>query len=412
MTTAAAHPAVHAAAPSLWQNRGFLIFLGGRFVSRAGDALFSLASVWLVLDLTGNNALAGGTAAALEFVPYLLVGLLGGVLADRWDRRRTMAAADLVRGVLLLVIPVLAAAGALAVWHIFMLIFALSCLGRLFSPARQALVPEIVEHGQIVRANALVEGSGQAAWVLGAAVGGVLVSVVGAANVFYIDAATFFCSAVTLLLIHPRFRQAVSPRHGIWKEAVHGVRYVRDTPVLAAGVLVSLVGVAAFAPVTVLLPVLVRRELDGGSRAFGVLMALFFVGSVAGSALVGKIGRRLHRGRTIIAGMGVLGVAIAGVGLSPSPAVAGSMLLLLGGVAAAYNVAQVSLRQQETPPELRGRVFAVAEMISQAARPLALLVAGGVASLIDVRTTLVLLAALAGVAAVMGAMHPALRQTR
>jgi MFS family permease len=141
-------------------------------------------------------------------------------------------------------------------------------------------------------------------------------------------------------------------------------------------------------------------------------MALFFVGSVAGSALVGKIGRRLHRGRTIIAGMGVLGVAIAGVGLSPSPAVAGSMLLLLGGVAAAYNVAQVSLRQQETPPELRGRVFAVAEMISQAARPLALLVAGGVASLIDVRTTLVLLAALAGVAAVMGAMHPALRQTR
>jgi MFS family permease len=308
MTTVATYSA-GVPAPSLLHNRGFLVFLVGRFVSRAGDALFSLASVWLVLDLTGNNALAGGAAAALEFLPYLIFGLLGGVLADRWDRRKTMASADLVRGLLMMVIPALATAGMLEVWHLFALIFGLSCMGRLFAPARQALVPEIVEKDQLVRANALVEGSSQAAWALGAAAGGVFVKWAGTANIFYLDAATFYFSAASLLLVRPLVRQPIAGRKGIWREAIHGVNYVRRTPVLAAGVAVSLVGVAAFAPVPVLLPVLVRRELGSGSEVFGLLMAIFFVGSVAGSALIGRVGKRLHRGRTIYLGVGVVGAA-------------------------------------------------------------------------------------------------------
>lgn len=411
MTTAAvfsASPPV----PSLWQNRGFVTFLVGRFVSRAGDALFSLASVWLVLELTGNNALAGGTAAALEFLPFLIFGLLGGVLADRWDRRRTMAGADVARGLFLMVVPVLAATGSLEVWHLFVLIFGLSCLGRLFTPARQALVPELVEKDQLVRANALVEGSGQAAWVLGASAGGVLVTWAGAANVFYLDAGTFIFSAATLLVIRPLFHQPPAPRQGMMKEALSGLAHVRATPVLLAATLMGMIGTLAFAPVPVLLPVLVKQEFGAGSRPFGVLMSAFFVGSLAGSAVVGKKGKGLHRGRMLLAGM--LGLGLGAIALSQSPSVpaAGVSLLLLGGIAAAFNVAEYSLLQQATPAELRGRVAAVANVASQLLRPPAVLIAGALAQGFDARLSLAVMAVSALVAGAAGLTSRALRDTR
>jgi MFS family permease len=411
MTTAAVFSG-SASMPSLWQNRGFITFLVGRFVSRAGDALFSLASVWLVLDLTGNNALAGGTAAALEFLPFIIFGLLGGVLADRWDRRRTMAVADIARALLLMVVPVLAATGSLEVWHLFVLIFGLSCMGRLFTPARQALVPELVEQDQLVRANALVEGSSQAAWVLGATAGGVLVTWTGAANVFYLDAATFFFSAATLVLIRPLFSQPPAPRRGMMKEAVSGLTHVRATPVLLAATLMGMVGTLAFAPVPVLLPVLVKEEFGAGSRPFGVLMAAFFAGSLAGSAVIGKKGKGLHRGRTLLGGMLGLGLGALALSQSPGIAVAGISLLLLGGIAAAFNVAEYSLLQQATPPELRGRVAAVANVASQLLRPPAVLIAGALAQGFDARLSLAVMAVSALVAGGAGLTSRALRDTR
>jgi MFS family permease len=411
MTTTTAFPTA-ASGPSLLHNRGFVAFVSGRFVSRAGDALLSLASVWLVLELTGNNALAGGTAAALEFLPYVLFGLLGGVLVDRWDRRRTMAVADVLRGALLVVVPLLAAAGALHVWHLFALIFLLSSLGRLFAPARQALVPEMVEPAQLTRANALIEGSGQAAWVLGPLLGGVIVGTAGAANVFYLDAATFFLSAATLLLVRPMHRQLPAPRKGLWKEAKGGLAHVRLTPVLAAATLMGMVGTLAFAPVPVLLPVMVKTALGAGSRTFGTLMAAFFVGSLAGSAMVGKLGSRLHRGRTLLGGMVALGVMTLALAQAPGVITAAAALVALGAIAAAFNVAEYSLLQQQTPPELRGRVAAVANVAAQLLRPPAVLVAGALAQRYDVRLALGVMALAALASGLVGLTSRALRETR
>jgi MFS family permease len=411
MTTAAALPSA-APAPSLLANRGFCIFLAGRFVSRAGDALLSLASVWLVLDLTGNNALAGGIAAALEFLPFVLFGLLGGVLVDRWDRRRTMALADGLRGALLLVIPLLAAAGLLQVRHLYVLIFLLSSLGRLFAPARQAIVPEMVEPAQITRANALIEGSGQAAWVFGPLLGGIIVGAAGAANVFYVDAATFFFSAATLLLIRPLYRQPPAPRTGIWKEAAGGLEHVRRTPVLFAATVMGMVGTLAFAPVPVLLPVMVRQVFHAGPLAFSVLMSAFFAGSLAGTAVVGKLGNRLHRGRTLLGGITALGILTLLLAGAPGIVVASAALVALGGLAAAFNVAEYSLLQQETPAELRGRVAAVAGVAAHLLRPPAVLAAGFLAQQYDVRLALGVMALAALGSGLAGLTNRALRDTR
>lgn len=407
-----AAPPAAGARSSLLTNRDFLIFLAGRFISRAGDALLSLAQIWLVLDLTGNNALAGALVAAMDFLPYLLFGLLGGVLVDRWDRRATMAVADALRGVLLLVIPLLAVVDALRVWQLYIVVFLLSSLGRLFAPARQALVPELVEPAQLTRANALIEGSGQAAWIFGPLLGGVVVGAVGAVNVFYLDAVTFFVSAATLLLVRPAFKQPPASRVGVWKEAADGLAYVRRTPVLLATTLLGSTGTLAFAPVPVLLPVLVRRVFHGGPVVFSVLMSAFFIGSLVGSAAIGKAGNRLHRGRALLGGVLALGLLILALAAAPGAVIAAAALMVLGAAAAVFNVAEYSLIQQQTPAELRGRVAAVANVAAQLLRPPAVLMAGFLAQHYDLRLALSVMALAALGSGLLGLTSRALRDTR
>jgi DHA3 family macrolide efflux protein-like MFS transporter len=397
--------------PPLTRNTAFLILTGGQFVSRAGDALLALAAVWLVLELTDNNPLASSAALTFEFLPYIFFGLLAGVFVDRWDRRRTMMVADTVRGAVLLVIPALHATGRLEVWHVFAVSFVLSSLGRLFIPARQALIPDLVASTQLVRANAISEGSGQVALVFGPALGGVLLSTFGAVNLYYLDAASFFISALSLLFVRPQRTKPPASRGGLWREAAGGLRHVLRTPLLAAALLLSVVGTWAFAPVPALLPVLVRGDLAADGRTFGMLMACFFIGSVAGSAAVGRLGERLHRGRALLAGILGVGVFTLGLALAPVVAAAAAALALTGGAAAGFNVAEYSLLQQQTPADLRGRVFAVANVSAQFLRPLALILAGVLAQLAGVRVALAVMALFAIAAAGVGTTRAALRNT-
>lgn len=398
-------------APSLLRSRRFLIFIAGQFVSRAGDALSSVASLWLVLDLSGNNALASTAALAFQFLPYLLFGVIAGVLVDRWDRRWTMVVADSLRGLIILTVPILRATGSLEVWHVVLVGFALTSIGRLFTPAKQAILPELVGESQLVRANAISEGSSQAAFVFGPALGGVLVAVVGAANVFYFDAATFFISAVSLLLIRVPARKALARRASVWREAKDGVTFVRGHSVLIMAGALSLVGTIAFAPVPALLPVLVRGELAGSPRAFGILMACFFVGSVAGSALIARLGKRVHRGRTMIVTISAVGVATLALAGAPTAAIVGVSLALLGAITSGFNVAEYSLLQQQTPPEMRGRVFALSNLASQMLRPPALLLAGLLAEAGSVRLALAVMAVAALAAGGLALSSRPLRST-
>jgi MFS family permease len=399
---------------SLAGSADFTTLIAGQFVSRAGDALLSLAVIWLALDLSHGSPLAGSAAAAFEFLPYLLFGLVGGVLVDRWDRRRTMIATDAVRGLLLLGVPLLYASGQLQIWHVYALSFVLSSIGRLFTPARQALIPDLVDADQLTRANAIAEGSSQAAWIVGPALGGVLVATIGAANVFTLDAASFFISALTLCLITVRSggADAGRGRASLWQEAAGGLRHVWRTPVLSLATLLSILATVAFAPIPALLPVLVRGPLGLSSGSYGVLMACFFAGSVATSVLVARRGERLHRGRTLALGTAGIATGTAALALAPNAPIAGALLVLLGGSASAFNVAEASLLQEHTPAELRGRVFAVSALAAQILRPATLVGAGLVAGLVDVRFALGLLAVTAIVAAAVGFLSRTLRRSR
>jgi MFS family permease len=396
--------------PALSGNRSFLTLIAGQFVSRVGDGLYSLAAVWLVLQLTDNNPLASSAALAFQLLPVLLFSLVAGVLVDRWDRRLTMAMADSVRAPLVLAVPVLYATGRIEVWHIYAVSFVLTSIGRLFTPARQALLPDLVAPGQLVRANSVAEGCSQAAFILGPALAGLLAAVIGVANVIYLDSVTFALSALSLLMIRTTRRPPPVPRGRWWQEAAGGLRHLRATPVLAAALALATAGNLAFAAGPALLPVLVRGLLGGDTRVFGTLLASFFVGAVAGSAVLGRLAARVHRGRVLLIGVSTVGVATLMVSAAPTAVWAGGALLVLGAAASTFNVAYYSLMQERTPADLRGRVFAATELVSQSLRPLAVLLAGLLAVQTDPRIGIAAFAVAALAAGLLGVTGRTLRE--
>ena len=397
--------------PALSGNRDFLTLIAGQFVSRVGDGLYSLAAVWLVLELTNNNPLASSAALAFQLLPVLLFSLVAGVLVDRWDRRLTMAVADGIRAPLVLTVPALYAAGRLEVWHIYAVSFVLTSIGRLFTPARQALLPDLVAPGQLVRANAIAEGSNQAAFIFGPALAGLLAAVIGVANVIYLDSVTFALSAVSLLMIRTTRRPTPVARGQWWQEAAGGLRHLRATPVLAAALALATAGNLAFAAGPALLPVLVRGLLGGDARVYGALLASFFVGAVAGSAVLGRLAARVHRGRVLLMGLSTVGFATLAVSAAPTAVWAAGALLVLGAAASTFNVAYYSLMQERTPRDLRGRVFAATELVSQCLRPLAILLAGLLAARTDARIGIAAFAVAALAAGLLGITGRTLRQT-
>lgn len=408
----------HAAAASppgtapLWRNRPFLLLVTGQFISRAGDALQGLASIWLVLELTDNNPLAAGVAGAIEFLPFLLFGLAGGVLVDRWDRRRVMAGADLLRALLLIAIPALHAAGRLEVWHIVLVGFLLSSLGRFFLPARQALLPDLVGEEHLTRANALSEGAAQVAFIAGPAAGGILLAAFGAVNLFTIDAVTFLISGISVLLIRVTAGRGPRAPRGLIAEAREGWAHVRRTRIFLTVGMLSIAGTVAFAPIPVLLPLMVREHLGGSSRMFGVLQACFFVGAVAGSVVIARKGKKLHRGQALVTAMLAIGLIILAMAGAMTAVILAIMLALLGAIVSAFNVSEYALLQELTPADLRGRVFALANVTAQAPRIPVLVLTGLLAGSMGVRATLVMMAAAALIAGAIAMADSRLRETR
>ena len=393
-------------------NRPFLLLVTGQFVSRAGDGLWAVGALLIILDLSGNNPITTGFALALDIVPYLLFGFLGGVLVDRWDRRTMMMLADIERGVVLVLAALLLASGSLTLWHMVVAMLLVSSLGRLFTPARQALIPDLVEKDDLVRANAVLEGSGQAAMILGLSSAGFLAALWGNQVLLLLDAATFFISALSVVGLRVHAARAARPPTTLWQDSRGGLAVVRDWRLLRLMLLLSVVGAMTFQPVPLLLPLLVRGEMGSGAREYGLLSACFFAGSVAGSAIIGKIGAKLHRGRAMLVGFALLAAGVIGLGLAPWAAVAGAALLTIGGAASVYNIAEFSLLQQLTKPELRGRVIALANLSGQAARPVALLLAAGVSSQLGTRVSLLTMSTFALIAVFCGGLTKEVRDQR
>ena len=397
-----------------------------QLVSVLGDKLYQIALAILVFEATGSM-LQMGIMLAVTTAPAILIGPLAGVLADRYERRMVMIAADLGRALLVLLVPLMAPYG---LGPVYAIAFGLASVSLFFDPARLAVIPEIVPDDALLTANSMDQFGTSTAELLGLAAGGAIVALMGASSAFYVDAGTFIVSAILIWTIRTRTQPATiaaesaaySPWAHMRRELAEGLRSIWNSPVLRTLTLIYSLAAFAGMGVITLVQVLALFSFEGGAATLAVFDIAITVGLLLGGVLVNRA--TVSQGLALAGGMVVFGVQALGLALMASyisadgwggPAIAlfGSSwsvvyvvtlaLLLVGGVANTFFVvANITITQEHAEPSVRGRVFALRFALVRVAGIAGLVGAGALAEVAGVAVAYVAVAipmVVAGVAA-------------
>jgi MFS family permease len=362
----------------------------GSLISRTGDEITFLALPWLVLQLT-HSPFQLGIVAALQNLPFLLFTLIAGVYADRWDRRRIMLGADLLRFAGLATIPIAALFGVLTMAQIYVIAF-LAGAGRVwFDVAHYALLPGIVEPDQLVDANSKFQTSDGVSVLLGPSIGGFLIKLAGAANAIALDAASFLVSAAAIFTL-PSLRASQSPAERGWRaQLVGGLRYlVQQRPIFENAV--ALMALLFFGTmVDAVFVYYAQHELHLDAALTGIVLAAAGLGPIVFGLLAPQVNRRFRTGQVMVATTLLSGPMLAILDLAvllPKPvaiAVAGVSVALSFGMAALWNVATLSYRQAIIPGHLMSRVNSSLRFIGWGTMPIAAFAGGLLSQTIGVR---------------------------
>ena len=382
-------------------------YFAGQVVSLSGNWMQMVAEIWLVLSLTGSG-LAVGMTTALQFLPILLFGAWGGLLADRFPKRRLLMVTQALMAIPALALFGVTVAGVVAPWMVFVLVFVRGTVNAVDNPTRQSFAIEMVGADRVVNAVSLNSVLIHSARLVGPAIAGILIALVGVAPCFAINAVSFGGMIYALWLMEPA-QLNTAPRAERERGAIRAaVRYVRQTPELVVPLgLMALVGTFGL-NFQVILPLLARFSFDGGAGVYATLVAAMGAGSVIGALATGAHGRTDAR---LITGAALSFGVLAGLAaLMPSIALEVPMVALLGASAVTFAAAINSSLQLAVEPEMRGRVMALYSVVFLGSTPIGGPLAGWLSEAYDPRVAL-LLAAGAGIAAAWAA-HVSLGRMR
>jgi MFS family permease len=347
----------------LLRSRDFGFLWAGQVISQIGDGLNKVALLWFVYDLTGS-ALKMTLVGLLQTIPPLLLGPLIGVYLDRLPKKPVMIWIDLLRTVLVLLIPVLYALDGLTLNRLYALVFMTAIVSTVFGPALVSAVPLIVGRKQLTAANALLQSSTNLGILIGPAISGFGIAFMGAQNVLYVNAGTFFLSALCLLPI--RVRRLTLPRsatggsppiaHEMWE----GFRFVflQHQPMLALMVTAALYSLASSAFVF-MLPVFAKQLLHMGPVELGWLWSALGIGMLCTSAWLAWLdhGDVASRFRLISGAMVVGGAAVCSLSVVGGPVAAGVLMIIVGGSTALFTPVVWAVLQEMTPGHMLARVM-------------------------------------------------------
>jgi MFS family permease len=370
-------------------------FFVGQLVSISGNWMQTVAEIWVILALTGSG-LAVGFTTALQFLPLLLVGAWGGLIADRVPKRRLLITTQALHVIPPLALFALVVTGGLSPVAVYVAVFARGVVNAVDYPTRQAFVMEIVGADRVVNAVSLNSVLIHAARITGPAIAGLLIATVGVEPCFALNAASFGVMIAALAgmdagALRPA---ALEPRRAGAVRA--GLCYVRATPQLWIPLgLMAIVGTLGF-NFQAILPLLARFTFDGGASAYAALVTAMGIGAVVGALANGAratVTPALLAGAAI--GFGALALLAAG-----APSLGLEMLLLapLGAANVTLAASVNSALQLASEPEMRGRVMALYSVVFLGSTPIGAPLAGWLSESIHPRAALVM----AGVAALVG----------
>ncbi|MGA5565965.1 MFS transporter [Streptomyces platensis] len=347
--------------------RNYRLFATGQMVSNTGTWMQRIAQDWLVLSLTGSST-AVGITTALQFLPMLLFGLYGGVIADRFAKRKLLLFTQSAMGVTGLALAALTLSGQVQVWHVYLTAFVLGLVTVLDNPARQAFVSEMVGQDELRNAVSLNSANFQSARLIGPAVAGVLITAFGSGWAFLLNGLSFIAPLTGLLMMRTaELHKAVRvPRSkGQLRE---GLRYVSGRPDLIWPiVLVGFIGTFGF-NFPIWLTAFVHHVYHQGAGTYSLFNGLMAAGSLIGALLAAR--RANSRLRLVVGAAMLFGTLEIAAALAPSFWVFAALLVLIGTVGLTINVTANSSIQMATDPAMRGRVMSLFMMVFVGGTPL------------------------------------------
>ena len=364
--------------------RNYRLFAAGQVVSLSGTWAQRVAQDWLVLELSDDSGVALGITTGLQFLPVLLFGLYGGVLADRYDKRRLLIGAQAVMGVL----AVLDLTGAVQLWHVFALAFALGLASVVDTPVRQAFVSDLVGPDELPNAVSLNSATFNSARIVGPALAGVGIAAVGTGWVFLANALSYIAvlaglRAMRTAELHPGRR--VAKAKGQLRE---GLAYVRSRPDLLVPIVMVFV-IGTFGLNFQITLALVTKEVFGrGAGSYGLLSATIAAGSLVG-ALLSARRRGPPRQRTLFLAAVAFGLLEVAVGLAPTFELMALLLVPTGIAILTFTTTANSIVQLGTAPHVRGRVMALYVLVFLGGTPVGAPLIGALAEAFGPRSSIV-----------------------
>ena len=361
-------------------HRNFRLLWLGALTSSIGTWMQKVAQAWLIVTLTGpSSAFYLGLDSFAGEAPILLFTLIGGVVADRRDRRHMMLTSQIVQMLVALLLAALIFTNVIEVWMVLTLSFLSGCAQAFGGPAYQSLIPTLVGKEHLPNAVALNSIQFNLARVIGPIVAGVALASFGMVACFGLNGISFlFVIAAILALrdIHVPPAATVS----IVDQMKDGLRYVRQSPHLRAVTLLGFIGAFLGLPLLTFLPVITRDVFQQDVAFYSRLMTFSGAGAVTGALTVAYIGKHRHIGRLLLIFLGSFGTTMALFSLSRTPALSATLLFIAGALLVMSFSLTTSLAQLLAPGELRGRVVSIYMVAFRGGSPLGGLAAGALAT--------------------------------
>lgn len=372
-------------------------YFGGMVVSVSGNWMQIVAEMWLIVQLTHSGVSVGAVAAA-QFLPILLLGALGGVLADRMSKRRLLIWTQSLMAVPAFALWGLTLAGAIEPWMVYALVLARGAVLAADNPARQSFVTEIVGPDRTVNAVALNSVVIHTSRILGPAAAGVVIALVGVGTCFLINAFSFLAMIVALRGMDPDLLDTPRPAPRARGELRSALRYVARTPALRIPLaMMVVVGTLSF-NFQVLLPLLARFTWEGDATTYALLTTTMGVGSVAGALAAGARGR--VSARLLVGSSAAFGALMLAAAAAPALWTQLALLVPLGAVSVTFAAGVNSALQLAVDPLMRGRVMALYSVVFLGSTPIGAPLVGWLAEVAGPRAGLVV----GGVAAMAAAL--------
>ncbi|MCW2543982.1 MAG: major facilitator superfamily 1 [Frankiales bacterium] len=385
-------------------NRNYRLFATGQVISLSGTWAQRVAQDWLVLLIVPKQdaAVALGITTALQFLPMLLFGLYGGVLADRYDKRRLLIGAQISMGLLALTLGVLDLTGVVQLWHVYALAFGLGLASVVDTPARQSFVSELVGTDDLPNAVSLNSATFNGARIVGPALAGVAISGVGTGWVFIANAVTYVAVLAGLTRMRPAEFWASHRQPRARGQLREGLTHVRERPELFVPILlVFMIGTFGL-NFQQTLALIAKQTFRTGAGSFGLLTSALAFGSLLG-ALVSARQKGLPRQRTMFLAALAFGVLEVMDGLAPTFLTMALLLVPTGFAVLLFTTTANSLVQLACEPALRGRVMAIYVLVFLGGTPVGAPLVGVLAQTLGPRASLLIGGAVCAVSAVAAA---------